>query len=109
MQHKARSRPDQLPLRFESQDELEALIEARVASRCEAESFRWRFRLVLIETVLISALVAGAGFTLGQPTAVVLRAAVLIGASCFVTGAMLIGLSAFSTRLWSRIQLRRAS
>ncbi|WP_447725627.1 hypothetical protein [Sphingomonas koreensis] len=109
MRRKAQSDPAQLPLQFDSQDELEQLIEARVAELCEAESYRWRFRLVLIETALFSALVAGAGFTLGQPTTTVLRATVLIGASCFVTGAMLVGLSAFSSRLWSRLQRRRAS
>ena len=109
MRRKHPPHPDQLPLQFDSQEALEQIIEARVAARCEAESFRWRFRLVLIETVLFSALVAGAGFTLGQPTAMVLRATALIGVSCFLTGAMLVGLSAFSARLWSRLRLRRAS
>lgn len=101
--------PDQLPLRFESRDELERLIEARVAIRCEADSYRWRFRLVVIETILFSALVAAAGFTLGQPAAMVLRATALIGVSCFVTGLLLLGLSAFSARLWSRLQHGRRS
>jgi len=101
--------PDQLPLQFDSQDALEQIIEARVAARCEAEAFRWRFRLVAIETVLFSALVAGAGFTLGQPTGIVVRATVLIGLSCFATGVLLVGLSAFSARLWSRVQRRRAA
>lgn len=101
--------PDQLPIRFDSRADLERVIEARVAARCEAESFRWRFRLVVIETILFSALVAAAGFTLGQPTAMVLRATALIGVSCFATGFLLLGLSALSARLWSRIRRRRAA
>lgn len=101
--------PDQLPLNFESAAELERVIEARVAARCEAESFRWRFRLVVIETVLFSALIASAGLTLGQPGGRVLRATVLISASCFLTGTMLLGLSALSARLWSRLQRGRSA
>lgn len=101
--------PDQLPLCFDSHAELERVIEARVSERCEAESFRWRFRLVLIETVLFSAPVAAAGFTLRQPTETVIRATVLIGVSCFVTGVLLVGLSAASSRMWTRLQRRRTA
>lgn len=109
MRRRSLPHPDQLPLRFDSHADLERVIEARVAERCEAESYRWRFRLVLIETVLFSALVAGAGLTLGQPIALVMRATALIAASCFITGTLLIGLSAFSARLWSRFQPRRGA
>lgn len=109
MRRKTLAHPDQLPLRFDSQAELEQLIETRVAELCEAESYRWRFRLVVIETLLFAALIAGAGFTLGQPTSLVLRATALIAASCFITGVLLIGLSAVSAKLWSRLLWRRAA
>lgn len=99
--------PDQLPLNFDSVDQLEALIEAEVAERCEAESYRWRFRLVVIEAILLSTLVASAGLTLGQPRDLVLRVTAIIGISCFLTGTMLIGLTALSARLWTRLLRRR--
>lgn len=100
--------PDQLPLNFESAAAFEREIEARVAARCEAESIRWRFHLVSIETVLMTALVAAAGIALGQPATMVVRAALLIGASCFGTGLLLLGLSASSARLLRRFRRWRA-
>lgn len=100
---------DQLPLQFDSQADLERVIEMRVTDRCEAESFRWRFRLVAIETIVLAALVAGAGLTLEQPTSLVVRAALLIGGSCFATGVLLIGLSALGSRLWVRLHRRRSA
>jgi hypothetical protein len=101
--------PDQLPLKFESAADLERLIEARVAARCEAESICWRFQLVTIETLLMTALVAIAGAMLGQPTAMVVRASLLIGISCFATGLLLLGLSAWSARLLTRFRRWRVS
>jgi hypothetical protein len=101
------SHPDQLPLNFRTADELEQLIESRVAERCAEQSYRWRLKLVIIESILLSILVAAAGLTLGEPTRAVLRAAVLIGLSCFLTGVMLVGLSALSARIWNRLLRRR--
>ncbi|WP_380871904.1 hypothetical protein ACFB49_28620 [Sphingomonas sp. DBB INV C78] len=102
------SHPDQLPLEL-SVDGLEREIEARVAARCEAESVRWKFRLVAIETVMMGALVAAAGIALDQPGMMVARAAVLVAASCFASGLLLLGLSAWSARLLTRFKRWRAS
>ena len=65
--------------------ELERVIEARVAARCEAESVLWKLRLVAIETLMMGVLVAAAGIVLDQPAMLVLRAAILVAASCFAT------------------------
>lgn len=102
------SHPDQLPLEL-SADALEREIEACVAARCEAESVRWKFRLVVIETVMIGALIAAAGIALDQPGMIVARAAALVAASCFASGLLLLGLSAWSARVLTRLRRRRAS
>ena len=54
---------DQLPLGFikNADADLERMIEARVAARAEADALRWRFRLVIIESVMIASLVLTAG------------------------------------------------
>jgi hypothetical protein len=101
--------PDQLPLSLTAEDELERIIEARVAARCEAESFVWKFRLVAIETVMMGALIAAAGIALDQPGAMVARAALLVAASCFASGLLLLGLSVWSARLLTRFKRWRAS
>lgn len=101
--------PDQLPLELTADLELERIIEARVAERCEAESIRWKFRLVTLETLMMGALVAAAGIALGQPGMMVARAATLVAASCFATGLILLGLSAWSARLLTRFRRWRAS
>lgn len=101
--------PDQLPLDLTAEDELERAIEARVAARCEAESVVWKFRLVSIETVMMGVLVAAAGIALDQPTMLVARAAVIVAASCFASGLLLLGLSAWSARLLTRFKRWRAS
>ncbi len=102
------SHPDQLPLEL-SADALEREIEARVAARCEAESVRWKFRLVAIENVMMGELVAVAGMALGQPMMMVARAALLVAASCLATGLLLLGLSAWTARLLTRFKRWRAS
>src|SRR3546814_19791717 len=45
--------PDQLPLNWSDNEAIELIVERRLAERFEAESFQWRFRLVMIETVKI--------------------------------------------------------
>lgn len=99
---KRKPNPDQLPLGFGKDAEIERIIEARVSIRAEAEAIRWRFRLVLIETVMMSGLVLAAGFALGQPTPIVLRGAAIVGIACLVTGLMLILLSGVTGLLLSK-------
>jgi hypothetical protein len=101
--------PDQPPLSLVADEDLERVIEARVAARCEAESFVWKFRLVALETVMMGALVAAAGIALDQPGAMVARAALLVAASCFASGLLLLGLSVWSARLLTRFNRWRAS
>lgn len=100
--------PDQLHLGL-TPAELERAIEARVAARAEAEAWRWRFRLLSIETVMMGGLVLAAGITLGQPTMLVLRASLLVAASCFASGILLLGLSTGTGKLWTLWRRRRAS
>lgn len=106
---RTRAHPDQLPLNLSSEAELERHIEARVAERCQQESVRWRFQLITVETVMMTALVTIAGLLLHQPTLLVVRASLLIGASCFATGILLLGLSAGTARLLTRFRRWRAS
>jgi hypothetical protein len=103
-----RPHPHQFSLELAKDDELERMIEARVAVRAEADAFRWRFRLILIETSMMGCLVAAAGFTLHQPTTMVVRSALLVAGACFVSGAMLIGLSGVTGWAVSRFRRWRA-
>ena len=100
---------DQLPLGFikNADADLERMIEARVAARAEADALRWRFRLVIIESVMIASLVLTAGAVLGQPTALALRSAAIVGAGCFLTGLVLIGLTGAAGRLLARLRRTR--
>lgn len=97
-----RSHPDQLPLDWSKDAEIERIIEARVAIRSEAAALRWRFRLILIETVLMSGLVLAGGLVLHQPTGMVLRGAAMVGAACLVSGVLLIALAGFTGHLIAR-------
>ena len=96
--------PDQLPLNWSDNEAIESIVERRLAERFEAESFQWRFRLVMIETVMMGLLVLVAGLRLKQPTMMVLRASLLIAASCLATGLMLLSLSAGTAKLMSRLR-----
>lgn len=96
---------DQLPLDLARDPAIQRLVEARA----KAEAWHWRFKVVAIETLMIALLVATAGFMLGQPTAVVLRAALAVGACCFASGLLLLSLSVGTARLWSRVRRWRAS
>ncbi|MHA3790480.1 hypothetical protein [Sphingomonas sp. YL-JM2C] len=86
--------PDQLMLDWESDPAIQARIEALVAERAEAQSFRWRFQLMVIETVMMGSLVIAAGIVLNQPTGMVIRSGLIVAAACFVSGMLLIGLTA---------------
>ena len=88
---------------------LEQLIEARVTARLESDAWRWRLRLLGIETVMMSGLVLVAGLMLHQPAMLVLRATLLVGASCFASGLLILGLSAGTGTLLSRLRRWRAS
>ena len=58
--------PDQLPLGFGQDAEIERMIEARVAIRAEAEAVRWRFRLMVVETVLLTTMVIVTGLAMSK-------------------------------------------
>lgn len=96
--------PDQLPLNWSDNEAIELIVEQRLAERFEAESFQWRFRLVMIETVMMGLLVLVAGLLLKQPSMMVLRAALLVAASCLATGLLLLSLSAGTAKLMSRLR-----
>ena len=99
--------PDQLPLNWSDNEAIELIVEQRLAERFEAEAFQWRFRLVMIETVMMGLLVLVAGLLLKQPTMMVLRASLLVAASCMATGLLLLSLSAGTAKLMSRLRRRR--
>ena len=101
--------PDQLQLHLAREHELERIIEARVARRAEADAFHWRLRLILLETCMMGILVAVAGFTMHQPTAMVLRSAAIVGGACFASGGLLILLSGAAGWLVSRLRAGRRS
>lgn len=107
MMLKSKPHPDQLTLELGKDAELERMIEARVAIRAENEALHWRFRLVIIESVMIASLVLAAGLTLDQPLPLVVRGAALVGAGCFLTGLILIGLTGLTSRLLARWRRRR--
>lgn len=98
---KRKTHPDQFALDLSKDAVLERMIEARVAIRCENDAIRWRFRLILIETFMIASLVLVAGLALNQPTGLVVRGSLIVGAACFASGVMLIGLSGLTGHLLS--------
>lgn len=102
-------KPDagQMTLDLTPDDELERIIEARVAERAAAQAINWRFRLVIIETVMIASLVLAAGIALDLPLSKTLTGAATVGVGCFITGLMLIGLTGAASRLLAK--LRRKS
>ena len=98
--------PDQLLLDWEQDPAVQAAIEARVAQRAEAAAFRWRLRLVAIETFMMGALVTIAGLALRQPVLPALRAGIIVAAACFASGMLLIGLSGACGKLVSHLRRR---
>jgi len=99
-----RPHPDQLQLHLAREDEMERIIEARVAVRAERQAFHWRIRLILIETLMMGVLVAVAGFSLHQPTGQVIRSAIIVAGACFASGGVLILLSGAAGWIVSRIR-----
>ena len=94
--------PDQFPLDWSRDAQLERMIEARVAIRAERDATRWRIRLIGFEAVMRVALVALAGFSLGQPVARTLHVAIGVGVACVVSGLLFVGLSAITAVLVAR-------
>jgi len=82
-------------------DETEREIERRVAERCQAEAILWRFRLIMTESVMMALLVAAAGIALDKPIMLIMRVALLVGASCFASGMLLLGITGLGTK-WAR-------
>ncbi len=105
---KRKAHPNQMTFDLGKDAELERMIEARVAIRAEAEAIRWRFRLIAIETIMMAGLVLVAGLALNQPHAMVVRSALIVGAACFASGIMLIGLSGVTGLMVSRFRRWRA-
>lgn len=99
--------PDQLRLDWEQDPAIQAAIEERAAARAEAAAFRWRLRLVSIETVMMGSLVSVAGMALHQPLLPALRAGLIVAAGCFASGMLLIGLTGVFGKLVSRLHRRR--
>lgn len=108
MRIRSTSHLDSPPFEWSRSAEVERIIEARVAIRAEAAAIRWRFRLILLETVMMAALVLVSGLLLKQPTFIVLRASALVGGACLASGLLLIGLSGATGLLVSRFRRWRA-
>ncbi|TYC83817.1 hypothetical protein FMM79_19075 [Novosphingobium sp. BW1] len=102
-----RAHPDQMSLDWSKDAEIERIIEARVAIRAETEAIRWRFRLIFVESLMMAALVLAAGLTLGQPTALLMRGAFLVGIACFASGMLLIVLSGVTCNILDHVRRRR--
>jgi hypothetical protein len=105
---KRKSHPDQFAFDLSKDAALERMIEARVAIRAETAAIRWRFRLILIESFMITSLVLVAGLTLKQPTALVVRGAIIVGMGCLLSGILLIGLSGVTGHLLSAFRRWRS-
>lgn len=86
--------PDQLP----SAVAHEKMISARLALEAERDAIRWRLRLVVIESIMMTALLLGAGIAMQHGFGTALRNAVLVGLACLLTGVLLILLSAATSR-----------
>lgn len=86
--------------------QIDNLVEQRVAQRLRSEAVHWRLRLVAAETCMMGVLVFAAGSVLGHPAMLVLRASLMVSGSCLATGVLLVGLSAGTMRLASRIKRR---
>ncbi|HUD92668.1 hypothetical protein [Sphingobium sp.] len=103
MMHKPAPHPDQLALDWEKDPAIEAMIEARIASRAEAAAFQWRLRLVGIETCMMASLVVAAGLALDQPPLQTIRTGLIVAGACFASGMLLIGLSGACGMLLTRL------
>ena len=95
--------PDQLEMQLDAMLPADrALFDAAVAAVAERQALGWRFRLVVIESVMMSCLVLGAGLLVEQPTSLVTQASVTVGIACFASGLLLIWLSSVTSGLMLR-------
>lgn len=94
----------QLVLSLDDECEIERIVEQRLAERLAADSFLWRFRLITVETIVMAVLVLVAGLLLKQPSMLVLRATVIVAASCFATGFLLLILSSWTLKASARLR-----
>jgi hypothetical protein len=100
--------PDQLMLDWQNDPAVQARIEELAAERAEQQSFQWRLRLMMIESVMMGSVVIAAGTALRQPAAMVLKSGLLIAGACLASGMMLIGLSALCAVGLARLRKRWA-
>ena len=84
-----------------------ALFDAAVAAVAERQALGWRFRLVVIESLMMAGLVLVAGLLVDQPTSIVAQASVTVGIACLVSGLLLIWLSSVTSGLMLRWRRRR--
>jgi hypothetical protein len=85
-------------------EEFERLVDERIAQRAPRDALLWRFRLITIETIMMSGLILAAGLVLGKPMLAVMRAALCVGAACFASGIVLIGLSGLGSHCLRRLR-----
>ncbi|MEJ7933973.1 hypothetical protein WG907_06855 [Sphingobium sp. AN558] len=86
------------------EEEFERLVDERVAQRASRDAMLWRMRLITIEAIMMSGLILAAGLLLGKPMAVVAKAALGVGAACFASGMLLIGLSGLGGHCLRRLR-----
>ncbi|PAL24259.1 hypothetical protein [Sphingopyxis sp. GW247-27LB] len=79
-----------------------ALFDAAVAAVAERQALGWRFRLVVIESVMMAGLVLVVGRLVDQPSSLVTQASVTVGITCFASGLLLIWLSSVMSALMLR-------
>lgn len=72
-------------------------LELLIAERAASQALAWRFRLIVTETLMMGLLVMIAGILLHKPALMVARASLGVGAACFVSGMLLVGLSGAGT------------
>lgn len=91
----------------------EQIIKAHHVTEAERDAIRWRLRLVVIESIMMTALLLGAGIAMHHGPGTALRNAVLVGLACLLTGVLLILLSAATSRavthLCARCSITRKS
>ena len=95
--------PDELAMQLEAMLPADrALFDAAVAAVAERQALGWRFRLVMIESVMMAGLVLIAGLLVDQPTSLFTQASVTVGIACFASGLLLIWLSSVTSGLMLR-------
>ncbi|ALH81530.1 hypothetical protein E5675_05805 [Sphingopyxis sp. PAMC25046] len=95
--------PDELAMQLDAMLPADrALFDAAVAAVAERQALGWRFRLVMIESVMMAGLVLIAGLLVDQPTSLFTQASVTVGIACFASGLVLIWLSSVTSGLMLR-------